>query len=82
MYAIMQNKFNTIRDEIGLKDKDNVEEDDRALEQVLQTLKTNSTAANFKEFMTPTQMVNKATPWKQIARKVNQEVDLTRKFRS
>jgi hypothetical protein len=31
----MQNKFNTIRDEIGLKDKDNVEEDDRALEQVL-----------------------------------------------
>ena len=32
MYAIMQKKFNTIRDEIGLNNKDNVEEDDRALE--------------------------------------------------
>jgi len=42
------------------------------LDVVLRKLRPNSTAKNFKEFMTRSSNQNKNTPWKQMARKVNE----------
>ena len=48
----MQNFYEQIKEDVEIYPKNTVAEDDRALEQVLKALKTNSDAMNFKEFMT------------------------------
>ena len=71
MFKFMESYYDKLKNEIGIDANYGVEREDAQLEQVLKTLKPNTTAKNFKEFLRQPQNVNKNEKWKAIARKTN-----------
>lgn len=53
MYDIMSGYYSNLRSKINAENENNVDEEDNELESILNTLKPNTTAENFKEFLLP-----------------------------
>jgi len=70
MLAIMCDYYSNMKEDIGINPNQNDDEDDPELDQVLQDMKSNSTAVNFREFLARSQNFDRNTPWKQISRRV------------
>jgi uncharacterized membrane protein YgaE (UPF0421/DUF939 family) len=68
----MTNFYEQIKEDVDIYPKNVVDEEDFALQTLLENLKDNSNAHNFKEFLTAKNMFDRPTKWKQIARQVNQ----------
>lgn len=71
MLGYMDDYYTHMKEDIGIDPNYAPEEDDPDLDRVLMNLRPNSTAINFREFLTRSQNFNKNTPWKQISRKLN-----------
>ena len=67
----MDDYYQKMKQEMGIDPHYAVEEDDPQLDLVLKKLRPNTTAQNFREFLTKSQNVKKTRQWKQIARKVH-----------
>ena len=75
MLNYMDDHYDQMKNEIGVDKDYDKEPDDPMLDVVLKKLRPNSTAANFREFMTKSQNIQKKTDLKEIARKVNAKDD-------
>jgi hypothetical protein len=51
MLNVMDNYFSNMKNDMGITEKNNYEEDDVHLDEVLQTLRPNTTAKNFRDFL-------------------------------
>lgn len=69
----MDNFYSDLKTSVGMDPTQQESQDDPSLDLVLSSLKDNSTASNFKEFMTVARNQHKPTSWKQIARKVTDD---------
>ena len=79
MFKFMESYYDKLKNEIGIDANYGVEREDAQLEQVLKTLKPNTTAKNFKEFLRQPQNVNKNEKWKAIARKTHKQEEQEKK---
>lgn len=52
MFSLMEDYYSTLKTEIGIDPSKQDEGDDPSLDVVLKTLRSNSTATNFRDFMT------------------------------
>lgn len=64
MLSLMEDYYETLKTDIGIDPTKKDDGDDPGLDVMLKSLKANSTAANFKDFMTRSQNLHKSTPWK------------------
>ena len=71
MLTFMDEYYKSMKLEMGIDPNYAVEEDDPQLDIVLQKLRPNTTAQNFREFLTKFQNFKKTRAWKQVARKVH-----------
>lgn len=71
MLNFMDDYYVKMKEELGIDPNYAEEEDDPQLDIVLQKLRPNTTAKNFREFLTKSQNVNKTRAWKKVARKVH-----------
>jgi hypothetical protein len=51
MLNIMDSYYSNMKEDMGILEKKNYEEEDSKLDEVLRTLRPNTTAHNFKEFL-------------------------------
>ncbi|CDW81558.1 UNKNOWN [Stylonychia lemnae] len=71
MLNIMDSYYSNMKVDMGILEKKNYEEEDSKLDEVLRTLRPNTTANNFKEFLSRQDNINKSTYWKNVARKLD-----------
>jgi hypothetical protein len=72
MLDFMNGHYEKMRNENHLNDYQTQEEEEPKLEMVLKTLRPNTTAKNFKPYLTRGQNTNKSQNWRVISRKVHQ----------
>ena len=70
MLNLMNQYYTNLKTEVGIEDQTNVVDDDYELDGILQTLKPNTTAKNFKEFLTRETNCTKTQAWRSISRKI------------
>lgn len=73
MLGIMNEYYTHIKEVIGIDVNYEPDEDDPELDKVLQEMRPNSTATNFRPFLGRSANFDRNTPWKQISRKVNDD---------
>jgi hypothetical protein len=66
----MKDYYKNLRLKIDAENENNVDEEDNELETILQTLKPNTTAENFKEFLLPRDNNTRTQAWRKIGRDV------------
>ena len=71
MLSFMNEYYKSMKEEMGIDPNYAVEDDDPQLDIVLKKLRPNTSAQNFREFLTKSSNINKTRAWKQIARKVH-----------
>ncbi len=64
MFTFMDEYYKSMKLEMGIDPNYAVEEDDPQLDIVLQKLRPNTTAQNFREFLTKSQNFKKTRAWK------------------
>jgi len=62
-----------MKQDMGIEANYGIEEEDPKLEVVLRTLRPNTTAKNFKDFLAKSQNVFKDQKWRAISRKVHKD---------
>jgi hypothetical protein len=67
----MDSYFSNMKEDMGLNKKPNDAEEEFHLEEVLQSLRPNTTAKNFKEFLSRADNMTRSQHWKGISRKVD-----------
>lgn len=65
--------YANMKNEMGLKEKPETNEEDVKLDEVLSKLRPNTTARNFKEFLSRKDNVNRNQYWKKVSRKLDRE---------
>lgn len=70
MLDMMNSYYNELKTEVGLEEKDDHDEEDHSLEDLLRALKPNTTAKNFKEFLTLEGNCTRTQAWRAISRKM------------
>ena len=70
MYGIMKGYYENLREKIDAENENNIDEEDNELESILTTLKPNTTAENFKEFLNPKDNNTRTQAWRKIGRDV------------
>lgn len=70
MLNIMDSYYSNMKQDMGIFEKNNFEEEDSKLDEVLKTLRPNTTAKNFKEYLSRQDNINRSTHWKSISRKL------------
>lgn len=70
MLDMMNGYFTELKTEVGIEDKDDHDEEDNSLEDLLKALKPNTTAKNFKEFLTLEGNCTRTQAWRAISRKM------------
>ena len=70
MYDIMKGYYDNLRSKIDAENENNVDEEDNELENIMATLKPNTTAENFKEFLLPKDNNTRSQAWRKISRDV------------
>ena len=69
MLGVMNSYYTELKNEVGIEEQQ-VDDEDNNLDDILKTLKPNTTATNFKEFLTPSQNCTKTQAWRAISRKM------------
>ena len=67
----MDSYYANMKQEMGLKERPDVNEEDIELDEVLHKLRPNTNAKNFKHFLKKKDNVNKNGYWKNVSRKVD-----------
>ena len=73
MLEMMEGYYTSLKSEVGIEDQDKLDEDDTELDEILRTLKPNTTPENFKDFLVNTSSVNRNKAWRDIYRKLKPE---------
>ena len=66
----MNGHYEELKSDVGIGEQIKHADDDNALDDILQTLKPNTTASNFKEFLGVHDNCNKTQAWRAISRKM------------
>jgi len=72
MLNFMNGYYVKMKDDLGIDSNFGVENHDPELDAVLLALRPNTTATNFREFLSKPQNVHKTEKWKKIARDVHE----------
>jgi hypothetical protein len=67
----MNTYYQNLKTEVKLVDQAGIEDDDLELDGILKTLKPNTTAKNFKEFLRKEDNNIKNQEWRAISRKIH-----------
>lgn len=78
MLNIMDGYYNNMKKDMGIFEKNNYEGEDSKLDEVLKALRPNTTAKNFKEFLSRKDNVARSQHWKNISRKLDDELNPSR----
>ena len=70
MQSMMNEYYQNLKIEAKIEDQTGMDDDDYELDGILRTLKPNTTAKNFKEFLKREDNCLKDQNWRQISRKV------------
>lgn len=70
MLDFMNAYYREMKTEIGMDDNAQHNDDDNNLDDILRTLKQNTTAENFKEFLSIKDNCNRTQAWRAISRKI------------
>lgn len=70
MLDFMNSYYKEMKSEIGMDDNAKHNDDDNNLDDILRTLKQNTTAENFKEFLSIKDNCNRTQAWRAISRKI------------
>ena len=70
MLTFMNGYYDVLKTEVGIEDKTNTHDEDNDLDDILRTLKPNTTAKNFKEFLGVGSNCNRTQAWRAISRKM------------
>ena len=78
----MEDHYTKMKNDLGLpemqkalkNEQEGMNDDAVKLDEILQRLRPNTTATNFKEFLERRDNINKNSQWKRISRKVNPTV--------
>jgi hypothetical protein len=78
----MEDHYTKMKDHLGLpemqkalkNEQEGLNDDSVKLDEILQRLRPNTNAANFKEFLERQDNINKNSHWKRISRKVHPNV--------
>lgn len=70
MLDFMNSYYKEMKSDIGMDDNAKNNDDDNNLDDILRTLKQNTTADNFKEFLTIKDNCNRTQAWRAISRKI------------
>lgn len=66
---MMDSYYSSMKEDMGIMEKqDDYAEEDHKLEEVLRTLRPNTTAKNFKHFLARQENITRTTHWKAVAR--------------
>lgn len=65
---MMEGYYTDLKKEVGIGQPQNDNEEDNELESILNTLKPNTTANNFKEFLDIKSNCNRTQAWRQTSR--------------
>lgn len=76
MYDVMKGYYDNLKQEVNIVTDANVDEDDHELEGILTTLKPNTTAENFKEFLLRKDNNTKSQAWRKISRKIYKDEEM------
>ncbi len=60
MMNIMDSYYSNMKQDMGIFEKNNFEEEDSKLDEVLKTLRPNTTAKNFKDFLSRQDNINRS----------------------
>ena len=71
----MEGYYENLKQEVKIVTDAKVDEDDHELEGILTTLKPNTTAGNFKEFLLRKDNNTKSQAWRKISRKIYKDED-------
>lgn len=69
----MNGYYAELKQEVGIEDKNDDNEEDNTLEDVLRALKPNTTAKNFKEFLGINNNCHRTQAWRAISRKMHRQ---------
>ena len=77
MHNFMDSYYTDMRNEIGIDANFGIEEKDPPLDEVLQMIKPNVTAKNFKTYLQKSDNIHKTQKWRRISRRVykNEEIE-------
>lgn len=67
----MDSYYSNMKSDMGIFEKQDFTEEDNKLDEVLRVLRPNTTANNFKEFLSRQDNITRTTHWKNIARKLD-----------
>ena len=70
MVNLMNNYFENLKTEVGINEASGVDEEDNELDSILKTLRPNTSAKNFKEFLKLEDNCLKSQNWRKISRKL------------
>ncbi len=71
MKTFMDEHYHQMKEDAGLLKKEEHQEEDYNLDEVFQALKPNTTAANFKEFLSKSKNHERTQAWRSVARKLD-----------
>ena len=73
MIGVMNKYYTNLKDDVGIEEQTGIEEHDYELDDILRTLKPNTTAKNFREFLKRENNCTKPQAWRAISRKIYQD---------
>ena len=73
MLNIMDSYYSNMKKDMGIFEKNHYEGEDQQLDDVLKALRPNTTAKNFRDFLSRQENVNRSQHWKNISRKLDEE---------
>jgi hypothetical protein len=76
----MNTYYQNLKTEVKLVDQAGIEDDDLELDGILKTLKPNTTAKNFKEFLRKEDNNIKNQEWRAISRKIHADEEKKKKL--
>jgi hypothetical protein len=71
MLNVMDAYYDNMKTEMGLKERPETNEEDIQLDEVLNKLRPNTTARNFKDFLGRKDNINRNQYWKKVSRKLD-----------
>ena len=71
MLNVMDAYYDNMKTEMGLKERPETNEEDIQLDEVLNKLRPNTTARNFKDFLSRKDNMNRNQYWKKVSRKLD-----------
>ena len=79
MIGVMNQYYTNLKNDVGIEDQTGIEDDDYELDDILRTLKPNTTAKNFRSFLKRENNCTKPQAWRAISRKIYQDEQNARK---